>query len=55
MHPSNPAREGLPPAMGQTAGAGMFAFVLVFAWLVARRMEVAALEARELANARGVA
>jgi heme exporter protein C len=55
MHPSNPAREGLPPAMGQTAGAGMVAFVLVFAWLVARRMEVAALEARELANARGVA
>jgi heme exporter protein C len=48
MHPSNPAREGLPPAMGQTVGAGMVAFVLVFAWLVARRLEVAALEAHEL-------
>lgn len=54
MHPSNPAREGLPPAMGQSVGAGMVAFVLVFAWLVARRMEVAALEARELSlGARG--
>ena len=48
MHPSNPAREGLPPELGQTAGAGLVAFALVFAWLVARRMEVAALEAREL-------
>ncbi len=54
MHPSNPAREGLPVEMGQTAGAGLVAFNLVFAWLVARRMEVAALEARELeASARG--
>jgi len=54
MHPSNPAREGLPAEMGRTAGAGLVAFVLVFAWLVARRMEVAALEARELeASARG--
>jgi len=48
MHPSNPAREGLPAEMGRTAGAGLVAFVLVFAWLVARRMEVAALEARSL-------
>ncbi len=48
MHPSNPAREGLPPAMGQTVGAGMVAFMLVFAWLVARRMELAALESRAL-------
>jgi len=55
MHPSNPAREGLPPAMGQTVGAGMVAFVLVFAWLVARRMEVAALEAREASALRGAA
>jgi heme exporter protein C len=54
MHPSNPAREGLPPEMGRTAGAGLVAFALVFAWLVARRMELAALEARELeANAKG--
>jgi len=56
MHPSNPAREGLPPEMGRTAGAGLVAFALVFAWLVARRMEVAALEARVLeASARGAA
>ncbi len=56
MHPSNPAREGLPAEMGQTVGAGMVAFVAVFAWLVARRMEVAALEARQLdARARGAA
>jgi len=48
MHPSNPAREGLPAEMGRTAGAGLVAFVLVFAWLAALRMEVAALEAREL-------
>ncbi len=48
MHPSNPAREGLPVEMGRTAGAGMIAFVLVFAWLVARRMELAELEARAL-------
>jgi heme exporter protein C len=54
MHPSNPAREGLPPEMARTAGAGLVAFVLVFAWLVARRLELAALEARELeASARG--
>ena len=56
MHPSNPAREGLPAEMGQTVGAGMIAFVGVFAWLVARRMELAALEARSLeARARGTA
>ena len=54
MHPSNPAREGLPAEMGRTAGAGLIAFVLVFAWLVARRIEVAALEAHEVeARARG--
>jgi heme exporter protein C len=55
MHPSNPAKEGLPAEMGQTVGAGMVAFMLVFAWLIARRMELAALEARELdARAQGV-
>ncbi len=48
MHPSNPTREGLPPAMGQTAGVGLITFVWIFAWLVARRMEVAALEERAL-------
>ena len=56
MHPSNPAREGLPAEMGRTVGAGMIAFVLVFAWLVARRMELAALEARsDGAHTRGAA
>jgi heme exporter protein C len=49
MHPSNPSREGLPTAMGQTVGAGMVAFIWVFAWLVARRLELAALQARTLA------
>jgi heme exporter protein C len=56
MHPSNPAREGLPTEMGQTVGAGMVAFLLIFAWLVARRMELGALEARALdAQAHGEA
>jgi heme exporter protein C len=49
MHPSNPAREGLPVEMARTAGAGLIAFVLVFAWLVARRFELAALEAERSA------
>ena len=48
MHPSNPTREGLPPAMGQTAGVGLITFIWIFAWLVARRMEIAALEERAL-------
>ena len=48
MHPSNPTREGLPPAMGQTAGVGLITFVWIFAWLVAHRMEIAALEERAL-------
>jgi len=48
MHPSNPSREGLPSEMGQTVGAGMVAFIWVFAWLVARRLELAALQARTL-------
>ncbi|MEX2206634.1 MAG: cytochrome c biogenesis protein CcsA [Myxococcota bacterium] len=50
MHPSNPAREGLPAEMGRTVGVGMIAFVGVFAWLVARRMELAALEASSVAD-----
>lgn len=49
MHPSNPAREGLPPEMARTAAAGLIAFVLVFAWLVARRFELAALDAERSA------
>src|SRR5262245_46920152 len=46
MHPSNPTREGLPAAMGQTAGVGLITFIWIFAWLVARRMEIATLEER---------
>ena len=48
MHPSNPSREGLPTEMGQTVGAGMVAFIWMFGWLVARRLELAALQARAL-------
>lgn len=44
LHPSNPAREGLPAAMSQTLGVGMVAFVLVFGYLTARRLAVARLE-----------
>lgn len=46
MHPSNPAKEGLPAAMAWTALVGLAAFVLLFLHLVARRLEVAQLEAR---------
>ncbi|MCE2392323.1 MAG: cytochrome c biogenesis protein CcsA [Proteobacteria bacterium] len=44
LHPSNPAREGLPAAMSETLGAGMVAFVLVFGFLTARRLAAARLE-----------
>lgn len=44
LHPSNPAREGLPPAMARTLAAGMLAYVLAFAWLTARRLRIARLE-----------
>ena len=54
MHPSDPTREGLPPAMGQTAGVGLITFIWIFAWLVARRMEIAALEERALRAAHAV-
>jgi heme exporter protein C len=47
LHPSNPAREGLPSAMGSTLAVGIVAFLLVFAYLVARRLEVARLEGAE--------
>jgi heme exporter protein C len=46
LHPSNPAEEGLPGAMVVTLLAGMAAFLIVFAYLVARRVEIARLEAR---------
>jgi heme exporter protein C len=41
LHPSNPAREGLPAPMLWTALAGIAAFLLLFAHLVALRVEVA--------------
>jgi len=44
LHPSNPAREGLPAAMAWTLAAGMLAFLGVFAWLTARRLRIAGLE-----------
>ena len=45
LHPSSPASEGLPGAMVVTLLAGVGAFLIVFAYLVARRVEVAWLEA----------
>ena len=47
LHPSNPAREGLPAGMGSTILAGMAAYVLMFCYLGARRLEVEQLEAAE--------
>ena len=48
MHPSDPAKEGLPPEMAWTLQAGVIAFLLVFAYLVGRRLELARLEAAAL-------
>ncbi len=45
LHPANPSREGLPPGIAAALRSGMVAFVLVFAWLVSRRLGVARLEA----------
>jgi len=55
MHPTNPAREGLPPEMGRTVGVGMITFIWIFAWLIARRCEVGLLQSRVLASRVGVA
>ncbi len=52
LHPSNPAREGLPPEMGRTVGVGMITFIWIFAWLVAKRLELASLQARALVASR---
>jgi heme exporter protein C len=52
MHPSNPAREGLPTEMGRTVGVGMITFIAIFAWLVAKRLELASLHARALVASR---
>ncbi len=48
LHPSNPAREGLPGSMLLVLLFGMGAFLLVFAYLVLRRFEVARHQARLL-------
>ncbi len=48
MHPSNPAREGLPEAMVLPLWVGLGAFLLVFIYLTLRRFEVAGLESRLL-------
>ncbi len=48
LHPSNPVREGLPAPMAWTILVAIGAFLLVFAYLVARRLEVARLEAEAL-------
>jgi len=52
MHPTNPAREGLPAEMGRTVGVGMLTFIWIFAWLVAQRLELASLQARALVASR---
>ena len=44
---TNPAREGLPPAMTWTILAGIAAFLLVFANFLVRRFEIARIEALE--------
>jgi heme exporter protein C len=48
LHPTNPAREGLPPAMSWTLAAGNLAFLLTFAWFTARRLRIARLDAAVL-------
>ncbi len=48
LHPSNPAREGLPEAMVLPLVVGLGAFLLVFVYLTIRRFEVARLESRLL-------
>ena len=48
LHPSNPAREGLPEAMVLPLAVGLGAFLLVFVYLTIRRFEVARLESRLL-------
>lgn len=48
LHPENPLREGMPAEMAWTVGMGIAAYLLFFAYLVARRLEIARLEeARE--------
>jgi heme exporter protein C len=47
LHPENPAREGLPTEMVIPLLAGMGAFLLVFAYLVARRVEIGRIESEQ--------
>lgn len=47
LHPDDPVSAGLPPGMGAPLVAGFAALLLVFAYLVARRLEVARLGAHE--------
>ena len=47
LHPSNPAREGLPAGMGSTIGVGIAAYLIAFFYLLGRRIEIADLEERE--------
>ncbi len=48
MHPSSPASEGLPGQMIVTLLAGVGAFLVVFAYLLSRRVEIARFEADAL-------
>ncbi|MCH6563193.1 MAG: cytochrome c biogenesis protein CcsA [Myxococcales bacterium] len=50
LHPSSPAREGLPGLMAATWVVAAVALLLVFAYLLVRRLEVARLEAQLLAR-----
>lgn len=46
LHPENPARHGMPAAMGWALIVGLTAFSVLFAYFVARRLDVARLEAQ---------
>ncbi len=48
LHPSNPAREGLPTDMAVSILVAIAAFLLVFGFLTSRRLDVARLESRLL-------
>jgi heme exporter protein C len=45
LHPANPAREGLPPAMAWTVLMGLLAYLLLFGYFLARRLEIGRFEA----------
>ncbi len=45
LHPENPARAGLPPAMAWTIGVGMLTFLVFYFYLSAQRLGIARLEA----------